>query len=292
MLIAGVIITVGLGFNWLVREHIKASEGLKQKAEAILKARSAYDTLIYIMLNGQISAKSILLSGVDNLTGLKTIPLNGDEISLADDIKVRIQDSNGLISLTSLQPAVLERLIGKSGQTENTAVAVESFLDWIDEDNLSRVNGAEEAYYKAQRQSYKPRNYAIQYPEEAAFIRGLDNGMYAKIEPYTTILPASGFNPNTASDKVLKAYLNISDETLATLKEYLSKHVLSSDVTLFFLTGRKLFTTGDQTNYFPSRLMEITVQVGSPRSIYTIKAGLSLTYNLRKPYSVIYWREE
>jgi general secretion pathway protein K len=32
ILMAAVIITVGLGFNWLVKEHIKASAGLKNKA--------------------------------------------------------------------------------------------------------------------------------------------------------------------------------------------------------------------------------------------------------------------
>ncbi|MCG6537654.1 MAG: hypothetical protein L7F78_23800, partial [Syntrophales bacterium LBB04] len=74
MLIAGVIMTVGLGFNWLVREHIKAAEGLKKKAEAILKARSACDSLIYLILNGQPSQKDLLLSGVKDLTKLTSIP--------------------------------------------------------------------------------------------------------------------------------------------------------------------------------------------------------------------------
>jgi len=291
ILIAGVIITVGLGFNWLVREQIKASDGLKKKAEAILQARSAYERLIYLLLNGRLSPKALLISG-GVLTELKAIPLNGQEIQLGSDVFVRVQDSNGLLSLSSFDLNALRRLIDKVGQVQSVDAAVESFRDWIDPDDLTGVNGAEEAYYLNQKLPYKPRNYLIQYPEEAALIRGVGKGVYEKIEPYVTILPVTGFNPNTSSDVVLKTYLNIGEETLVALKSYLSKYSLTSDAPLFHLTGRSLVFTGNENHYFPSRFMEVSLRVGSPRSLCTIKAGLSLVSSPQAPYSVVYWREE
>jgi len=292
ILIAGVIMTVGLGFNWLVREHIKASMGLKNKAEAILKARSAYDTLIYLMLNGQLAENEMIFSGVQDLTKLTSIPLNGKEVSLADDLYVKVQDSNGLLSLTNINSQAIERLIKNVAQVENPSIPVNSLLDWIDSSAFTRINGAGKSYYREQQLPYQTRNYALQYKEEITFVRGVGRDIYTKIEPYLTMLPSSGFNPNTADDEVLKAYLNIETESLNALKDYMSKTPLTSSAALFLLTGRQLTSTLEVANFSPSRFMEITVRAGSPRSLYTIKAGLHFISDSNTPYSVLYWREE
>ena len=292
MLMAAVIITVGLGFNWLVKEHMKASEGLRNKAEAILKARSAYDTILYLVLNGRVSQREIVTAVSDEISNLKTLPLNGQKVPLSDDLYVQAQDSNGMLSLVSMNIAAMERLIRKIGGLDNASGIIDSFLDWIDPDNFSRINGAEEFYYKGQGLPYTPRNYAIQYKEEVEFIKGMDRKLYAKIEPYLTMLPSLAFNPNTASDEVLLAYLNINEESLKNLKDYMSKKAVSSDIELFALTGRRMPRDFEGVYFFPSPFIEITVSAGRPRSIYTIKTGLDTRQNMRSPYGVLYWREE
>ena len=75
MFMAAVIITVGIGFNWLVKEHMKASEALKIKAESILKARSAYYNLIYLLLSGTRTPKGILIQAPVEISELREIPL-------------------------------------------------------------------------------------------------------------------------------------------------------------------------------------------------------------------------
>jgi general secretion pathway protein K len=288
MLIAAVIVTVGLGFNWLVREHIRASEGLKNKVEAILKARSAFDTVIYLILNGQFSQKEVIIIGGTDITELKTLPLNGQAIPLSEDLQVQIQDSNGMISLVSLRTGAMERLIKKTANLENAVGPLNCLLDWIDTSDLTRVGGAGSFYYRSQGLPYVPRHYALQYKEEVGLIKGFDDGLYSKIQPYLTLLPSPGFNPNTASDAVLMAYLDINEELLKTLKEIISQKAIS-DWELFALTGRRL---GGEDNFFPSPYMEITVRAGAPKGIYSIKAGLNITQNTYSPYSVVYWSEE
>jgi general secretion pathway protein K len=292
MLMAAVIITVGLGFNWLVKEHMKASEGLRNKAEAILKARSAYDTILYLVLNGRVAEREIVTAMGDEISNLKTLPLNGQKVSLSDDLYVQAQDSNGMLSLANMNTAALERLIKKVGGLDNTSSIINSYLDWIDEDNFVRVNGAEEFYYKGQGLPYGPRNYPIQFKDEVEWINGMDRKLYVKIEPYLTMLPSTGFNPNTASDEVLTAYLDINEESLKTLKDYMLKRAVTSNTELFALTGRTVIGAGEGVYFFPSPFIEITVSAGRPRSIYTIKTGLDTRQNARSPYGVIYWREE
>jgi len=292
MLMAGVIITVGLGFIWLVKEHMKASEGLRNKAEAILRARSAYDTIIYFLLNGQVSPGGIAATINDEISGLKWLPLDGQKVPLSDDLYAQAQDSNGMISLVSANIAGMERLIRNLGGLDDTSGIVNSYLDWVDEDNFVRVNGAEEFYYKGQGLPYGPRNYAIQYKEEVEWVKGMNRELYGKIEPFLSLLPSLGFNPNTASDEVSMAYLNINEESVKNLKDYRSKMAVTSDTELFALTGRMISGSGEGVYFFPSPFIEITVSAGRPKSIYTIKAGLDTRQNLLSPYGVLYWREE
>ncbi|MFA4916753.1 MAG: hypothetical protein WC560_08800 [Syntrophales bacterium] len=292
ILIASVIITVGIGFNWLVREHIKASDGLKTKAEAILKARSAYDTIIYLVLNGQLTRKEITVSGCENIADLKALPLNGEEVLLTDDIYVRLQDSNGMLSLASLNVTVMERLFRKIWGMDNVSGQIDSLRDWIDADDLSRINGAEAFYYRGEGLPYTPRNYPLQYMDELKFIKGFDTELYDKIQPYLTMLPNTGFNPNTASDEVLMAYLDINEESLKILKDYMLKKAIASNIELFALTGRRISSNEEGIYFYPSVFLDVTVSVGRPRSLYTIKAGLNTREKPYSPYGVVYWREE
>ena len=292
ILMAAVIITVGLGFSWLVKEHMKASEGLRNKAEAILRARSAYDTIIYFLLNGQVTHARILAANNDQISGLKGLPLNGQKVPLFDDLYVQARDSNGMLSLGTMNPAGLDRLVKKLGVLDDTSGFINSYLDWVDEDNFERVNGAEEFYYKGQGLPYGPRNYAIQFKEEVEWVRGMNRKLYGRIEPFLTLLPSTGFNPNTASDEVVMAYLNINEDSLGNLRRYMSKMAVTSDTELFALTGRMISGSGEGVYFFPAPFIEITINAGRPRSIYTIKAGLDTRQNMRSPYGVLYWREE
>ena len=292
MLMAAVIVTVGVGFNWLVKEHMKASEGLRIKAEAILKARSAYDTLIYLILNGQVLQREIVTTISSEISELKALPLDGQKVPLSEDLYVQAQDSNGMLSLVTMNTFAMDRLIRKVGGLDNASGIIDSFLDWIDEDNFSRVNGAEEFYYKGEGLPYIPRNYPIQYKDEFELIKGVGKEPYSKIEPYLTMLPSTGFNPNTASDEVLMAYLDINEESLKVLKDYMSKKTVTSDMELFALTGRRIASKEEGIYFFPSPFIEVTVSAGRPRSIYTIRAGLDTRQNISSPYGVMYWREE
>jgi len=286
-----VIMTVGLGFNWLVKEHLKASESLKNKAEAIVMARSAYDTLIYLLLNGKVMPQEVTLSEVDELTVLTTLPLDNTPVQLSDDVSIRIQDSNGLLSLTTLNSDVLKRLMQQVLQIDNASIPVVSLQDWTDSDDLIRLNGAESSYYR-NKGSFPPRNYALQYVEELGFVRGFTPEAYEQLRPYLTLLPSTGFNPNTAPAEVIMSNLDIDEETLKRIQDYKAEFGVITEGALQVLTGRRIAKSKNAVYFTPSLFMDVTVSAGRPKSMYTIKAGLSLRQNNMAPYSVLYWREE
>uniref|UniRef100_A0A7C4NUS1 T2SS protein K first SAM-like domain-containing protein n=1 Tax=Thermodesulfobacterium geofontis TaxID=1295609 RepID=A0A7C4NUS1_9BACT len=292
VLLVIVLLTVSIGFNWLVKEYIKSAQAFQKKAEAMLKARSAYDTLIYLMLNGKFTQKEIILPQIEELPQIESIPLNGIEVPFLEDLIIKVQDSNGLLSVTTINTVALKRLLTYfEVDPQNADTFIDSLLDWIDQDDLTRLNGAEREWYSFQGLKYEPRNYPIQYKEELKLIRGMDAELYSKIEPYISILPATGFNPNTAPDPVLIAYLDIGNDTLNVLKEYIQTKPITSDAELFSLTGRRI-VKDEGLYFFPSRYLEITVQAGESKPFYTIKAGIYLNENIYSPYSIIYWKEE
>lgn len=293
LLLAAVVVTVGIGFNWLVKEHLRAAEGLKTKSEAMLRAFSVYDRLIYSILSGRTTSREVVLPSGERLLGVQSIPLNNTGVEVGDDVEVKIQDSNGMISLSSPNISALQRLLRNARPAEDkTEVIINSFLDWIDQDTLVRVNGAEETYYHGEGKSYVPRNYPLQYKEEFAFIRGMDEELYRKTAPYLTLLPSSGFNPNTARDEVLTAYLDLGPEALAALKAYMAQKPVTSATELFIVAGRTIEGTGEGTDFQPSRFWEITIAVGKPRPVYSLRVGIDVRQGLNQPYSVVYWGRE
>ncbi|MFZ1980803.1 MAG: hypothetical protein WAU61_05800, partial [Smithella sp.] len=272
-LLAAVILALGLSFNWLVKEHIRSSESIREKAEAIIKTRSAYDTLIYLMLTGQVTENKIMISQ-SGITNLKSIPLDGSEVMIEEDVFIQAQDSNGRLSLTTLNQDALKKLVSNETDPATAAIFIDSFQDWIDRGDLARINGAKAPYYTSHGFAYTPRNYDLQYLEELSLIRGVDADLYKKIYPSLTILPNTGFNPNTANDSVLKAFLSIDDSKVAKIKSYAAKKVITTMPELIALTGKMLYLEQPEGWFMPSSYLDIIVRTGSPRSFYKISTGL------------------
>lgn len=104
------------------------------------------------------------------------------------------------------------------------AAVVDAILDWRDEDEEIRLNGAEFEYYQSLSPPYAPRNGAFQSIEEIQLVRGIteemfygtrrgENGKYGLKD----MLSASGpiinrFDINSAPKPLLVAILNIPDE--------------------------------------------------------------------------------
>ena len=92
---------------------------------------------------------------------------------------------------------------------ELPAELADAVVDWIDRDpDLSGAGGAEDAYYLALPQPYRPANRAMAQVEELYRVRGFDAKTVARLKPFVSALPArTATNVNTASDVVLAALL-------------------------------------------------------------------------------------
>ncbi len=287
--VSAILLTVGIGFNWIVKEHINGARALKNKTEAMLKITSTFDTLIFYLLSGKRTNDSFILSAGSDL-GVVEISLDNSMSKIKDGMTLILQDANGKLSLTSLNSDALKRLIKNLDPGRDASTITDSLEDWIDNDSFRKFKGAEEFYYKTRNVPYSPRNYPVQYLSEFSLIKGMDKELFKKLEPYITILPSGGFNPNTASDEVIMAYLDIDENSLRALHEYRANAPIVTDRTLHFLTGRKIEKL-EGTFFFPYVNYDLILSYGTEDSMYTIKAGISLSQTINYPYTVVYWKE-
>jgi type II secretory pathway component PulK len=81
--------------------------------------------------------------------------------------RVRLIDEGGKINLNRVDDTTLRRIFTNIGVEEPYRSAlVDSILDWIDPDDLHRVNGAENDYYESLSPPYTAKNGSFDTVEE------------------------------------------------------------------------------------------------------------------------------
>lgn len=138
---------------------------------------------------------------------------------LPEGIKVRIYDLSGKINISHLNQNKLTQLLEQQLGEGNKKIPelVDAWSDWIDTDDLKRLNGAEAAYYKKQHLGYEPRNGPFASVDEIRWIKGFDE-VFADIDVNTVFTlwgySSSAVNPNVATRETL-LMLPGMNETLA-----------------------------------------------------------------------------
>ncbi|MBX3586294.1 MAG: general secretion pathway protein GspK [Ramlibacter sp.] len=161
--------------------------------------------------------------------GTQTVVLDGRAYAAGDDILVSFQDVQGLVplngpSLTSPSTGRIERLLGTYGVDEAKATSLaEALLDYRDEDNLRRLNGAEDVEYSLAGVPAALRNRDLLDPFEVRRVLGWrDTSALWGEDPITSHLSVSrhmAFNPNVAGWRALVAAAGIDERTARELVE-------------------------------------------------------------------------
>ncbi len=122
-------------------------------------------------------------------------------------ISIMIQDVSGKIDLNSASDILLKGLLKSGGLDDaQSGVLLDAILDWRDEDDLRRINGAEAAEYQAAGLKYKPANAPFVTIDELQRVLGMTPQLYAKlVDSLTVDSHQAGINAAIASRQVLLA---------------------------------------------------------------------------------------
>jgi general secretion pathway protein K len=114
-------------------------------------------------------------------------------------LSITVEDEWGKIPINSLDEDRVRTMFETAGVSgDRLATLVDSFEDWIDEDDDRRPSGAEADDYASL--GYKPRNGSFRTIDELRLIKGMDDQLYARLAPALTVFfgNAGTFSPSTA----------------------------------------------------------------------------------------------
>jgi general secretion pathway protein K len=140
--------------------------------------------------------------------GLPELPVDGGTI------RIRVEDAQGRFNLNNLWR-------GNSPSTADIGIfrrllthlrldpeLTEALVDWLDPDNQTRPQGAEDVEYLALDPPYRAANQLLISVDELRLVRGFSPEIVETLRPYLTALPvATDININTASAPVTAALI-------------------------------------------------------------------------------------
>lgn len=138
---------------------------------------------------------------------------------MPEGIKIRIYDHAGMLNIRRLTPPqwrdLFKQKLGED-HPEKLDTLIQCWEDWLDSDDLSRLNGAEKDYYLTLDPPYEPRNGAPETVEELRLIKGFDElfkdiDLFSLFTIYGTL---SGVNPNYATAETLLMIPGLNEENV------------------------------------------------------------------------------
>ncbi|WP_269539661.1 general secretion pathway protein GspK [Cerasicoccus fimbriatus] len=129
-------------------------------------------------------------------------------------VTVTITDETGKIPLNPPNRERIQQLLDSLGvDFSQGEELIDAYMDWIDEDDLERLNGAEEDYYRNMTPPRKPPNQPITSHDAFRYIKGFDelfftesgapNALFKRFKDSTSFYHEHEVNINTASDAIL-----------------------------------------------------------------------------------------
>jgi general secretion pathway protein K len=211
--------------------------------------------------------------------------------TLLDGVKVEVSaiDERGKLDINATDELTLANLFTGNGmEPEQAEILAAAVMDWRDEDELERVNGAEEDAYFAAGLEMGPANRPFMMTEELLQVIGMSYEFYRKLEPGITVFSRAG-EPDPAFAPV-EAMMAMSDITY--------------DEAVDFVQERNSRQPGD------------TLGTELPNGLVVMEQGRGVTYSIQaratmpngvweqlqatirlggtrsgRPYRVLRWRE-
>jgi general secretion pathway protein K len=287
------ILAMAAGFFalWLDRS-LKLAQIQHDRSQGALDILATKSTLLYMLSTNGISQaglrvptdsaapqeSSISLDdfflGAPNTTnkmndmGEIILTIDGNEIHFDNtsykgigSARFAIQDNAGLISLTQLNKTQLELLMQTAGYTNvNTNELIDKLQDYIDSDDLHRLNGAESYHYR-QEGIAPPTNEPLKTSREIQHILGWNQYpnllTNQKLAQSLTVVPNGQVNLNTATRETLKIELGLDEISIDKILEEREKAPFQTVNEVNSRTKLPLIGLIEKTITFPSSELRI-----------------------------------
>jgi DNA uptake protein ComE-like DNA-binding protein len=198
-------------FSERVRQAVNLAQQQQQHTSALLDIKSTQAEILF-----RLGVTPISIYGLGDDPEGKNIALDDRLYRGLGNTTVQLQDNRGLLNLNiALDPQLLRLLAIANVAPEKRGMLIDTLRDYMDEDSVKRINGAEEPEYRALGLP-PPRNEKLLTPFEARSIIGWRDEPQLWENNYlpdlTTVSSAVAINPNTARKEVLETLPGVTSE--------------------------------------------------------------------------------
>lgn len=211
---------------WAI-EGVRDATVIQQEADAAVDTYGTAQTAIYLLSTRDKTLAGLPSKAIDRATysarmledfgALRNDPVGG-EMSLDDqayrgmgDTQFSIQDAAGLIGFTWAVPQAAEMLVSADPELKAQSARLrDTLLDYVDEDDETRPNGAERTQYLNAGRADGPANRMLMTPWELSRILGWENvprQSLEKLERIMTVHYLGPLNINTVPAEVLASLI-------------------------------------------------------------------------------------
>lgn len=217
---------VAFEFSVTVREEGMAASRYVEESEGYYLAVAGFQQALYELL------QQLPQGGRAGFSDAASFEEGWHDGSLDNGFyRARLIDEAGKVNLNRIDEQTLRRVFANLGIEERqAAILADSILDWRDEDNLHRTNGAENDYYFSLSPRYTAKNGLFEAVEDLLWVRGVTPELFYGVEEngirriglreiFTVDSPLDRVNLRTASAAVIHALLGIPLEKSQALVE-------------------------------------------------------------------------
>lgn len=223
-----ILMVLVLSFSFLVGTESKSTVVFRETIQKKAFAEGGIQRAIL-----EIQFRAINVNQTTILEGMETFRVDGTQYTGSigkGRYEIRIFEEAGKININRMDDfsgIILRNLLVNNGSTKEEAEIIsDSILDWIDKDDLHRLNGAEDEFYLALPMPYKAKNGTFDVMEELLLVRGMTPEiLYGTKErkglnQFITIYGnTTKINANAASREVLMAIPGMSEDAVARVLE-------------------------------------------------------------------------
>lgn len=149
------------------------------------------------------------------------------------NVVVSFADESGKLPINTLDEGTLFLLFNEMGfDAEQSLILTNALLDWIDEDDEERIDGAESETYAVSEWPFGSSNRPVSNLEELVVVKGFreyffdesgrPNQNFRTLEDTVSVWSDGSLNANAVSDLALRAYAGYGDPQLNAMRLYLA----------------------------------------------------------------------
>ena len=204
-------------------------------------------------------------------------------------LEVSATDERGKLDINATDELTLANLFtGHGMELEDAELLAAAVMDWRDEDELERVNGAEEDAYLAAGLEMGPANRPFMMTEELLQVIGMEYELYRLLEPGITVFSrVAEPDPAFAPVEALMALPDITFDEAVNFVQERNSQIPGESVGTELPNGIVVMEQGRGVTY------SIQARATMPNGVWeqlqaTIRLGAT---RKGSPYRVLRWRE-